>query len=335
MIERKLVTGPFEFEAGGRAESVAVVYHVSEGSPSGKKVVWICHALTANSNPEDWWPELVGPGLLLDPQKYFIVCVNMLGSAYGSSGPATDDGSGRPWFFRFPAITVRDMAKAMDLVREALGISKVDLLIGSSIGGFQALEWATGSPGLFSRAVFMATAPRISPWLSAWAESQRMALEADPTFRECADLSGGAAGLRCARAQAIISYRCFEGYGLRQQEEDPDCLFATRAASYQRYQGEKLIRRGFDAYSYYYLCNALDSHNVGRGRGGVEKALGRISARSIVAAIDTDNIFPVKEIDAWAGWIPGAEVKVIKSSFGHDGFLLETSQVSSIIKEML
>ena len=335
MIERKLVTGPFEFEAGGVADSVTIEYHTSEGELSGRKVIWICHALTANSNPEDWWPSLVGPGLLLDPDRYYIVCVNMLGSAYGSSGPATDDGTGKPWFFRFPAVTVRDMAKAMNLVRESLGINRIDLLIGSSIGGFQAIEWACGSPELFSGALFMATAPRISPWLSAWAETQRMALEADPTFRECRDLTGGAAGLRCARAQALISYRCFEGYLLRQVEDDPDCLFASRAAAYQRYQGEKLIRRGFDAYSYYYMCNALDSHNVGRRRGGVEKALGRISARSIVAAIDTDNIFPVVELNTWARWIPGADVRLIQSSFGHDGFLIETEQVSSIIKELL
>ncbi len=335
MVERELITGPFEFEAGGRADSVRVVFHTSEGEPSGKKVVWICHALTANSNPKDWWPAIVGQGRIMDPSRYFIVCVNMLGSAYGSSGPSTDDGSGKPWFFRFPAITIRDMAKAMDLVRESLGISRIDLLIGSSIGGFQALEWACGRPELFEAALFMATAPRISPWLSAWAETQRMALEADPTFRECRDLSGGAAGLRCARAQALISYRCFEGYALTQKEEDPDCLFAKRAGSYQRYQGEKLIRRGFNAYSYYYLCDALDSHNVGRRRGCVEKALGRISARSIVAVIDTDNIFPVIETSVWAGWIPGAGKKLVKSSFGHDGFLLETAQVESLINELI
>ena len=122
-----------------------------------------------------------------------------------------------------------------------------------------------------------------------------MALEADPTFREARDLSGGAAGLKCARAQALIFYRCFEGYGLTQFEADPDTLFAGRAASYERYQGEKLVRRGFDAYSYYTLCNALDSHNVGRGRGGVDAALARIKARTTVVSIDTDALFPPQE----------------------------------------
>ena len=157
-----------------------------------------------------------------------------------------------------------------------------------------------------------------------------MALEADPSFRQGTDLRGGQAGLRCARAQALISYRCFEGYRIRQSEPDPDTLFAERVASYQRYQGEKFLRR-FDAYSYYSLCNALDSHNVGRGRGGVAAALGRIRAAATVVAIDTDVIFPTLEARTWAPMIPGAEYIEISSSFGHDGFLLETARLSAIL----
>ena len=148
-------------------------------------------------------------------------------------------------------------------------------------------------------------------------------------------MSGGAAGLRCARAQALISYRCFEGYGLTQAEPDDDTLFAGRAASYERYQGEKLLRRGFDAYSYYYLCNAVDSHNVGRGRGGAAAALGRIRAKTVVASIDTDAIFPPAEIETWAPMIPGAVYKRLTSSFGHDGFLLETKQLTELLEPYL
>jgi homoserine O-acetyltransferase len=171
----------------------------------------------------------------------------------------------------------------------------------------------------------------VSPYLSATVEAQRMALEADPTFREAKDLGGGAAGLKCARAQALITYRCFEGYGLTQFEADPDTLFAGRAASYERYQGEKLVRRAFDAYSYYALCNALDSHNVGRGRGGVEAALARIKARTTVVSIDTDSLFPPQESSVWARWIPGADYIEISSRFGHDGFLLETARLTAIL----
>ena len=311
MIRKELITD-LTLEAGGSLPGAHVVYHVSQDAWDGRKpVIWICHALTANSDPEDWWPEMVGPGKAIDTEKNFVACVNILGSAYGSEGPARENPeTGKPWLLDFPKVTVRDMVTASIVVRKALGVSSVDLLIGSSIGGFQAIEWAVTEPEVFKRCLFIATAPRVSPYLSATVEAQRMALEADPTFREARDLSGGAAGLKCARAQALIS---------------------GRAASYERYQGEKLVRRGFDAYSYYTLCNALDSHNVGRGRGGVDAALARIKARTTVVSIDTDALFPPQESSVWARWIPGADYIEISSRFGHDGFLLETARLTAIL----
>lgn len=319
-------------EAGGTLEDACIVYHTS---PARKgRVIWICHALTANSDVQDWWPQMVGPGKPVDTEKDFVVCVNIPGSPYGSVGPrSVNPATGKPWLLDFPAITTRDMVTACIHVRKILGIEKIDLLIGSSVGGFQAMEWAVTEPERFSRCLFVATAPRVSPYLGATVEAQRMALEADSTFREGRSPEGGAAGLRCARAQALISYRCFEGYGLTQAEEDPDTLFAGRVASYERYQGEKLVRRDFDAYSYYTLCNAIDSQNVGRGRGGVAAALKRIKARTTVVAIDTDNIFPPLESREWAACIPGATYLEITSKFGHDGFLLETAKLGAIIMQ--
>ena len=158
-----------------------------------------------------------------------------------------------------------------------------------------------------------------------------MALEADPSFRQAKDLSGGAAGLKCARAQALISYRSFRGYARTQAEEDPDTLFAGRVASYERYQGEKLLRRGFDAYCYYTQCYALDSHNVGRGRGDVQQALSRIQAPCTVVSVDTDQIFPPEEGKVWSTFIPNSNFVEISSLYGHDGFLLEIPKISSII----
>jgi len=317
-------------EAGGVLENAHVVFHTSEQRHG--RVIWICHALTANSNPQDWWPEMVGPGRTIDTEKDFVVCVNMLGSAYGSESPAQiNPATGKPWMLGFPRITIRDSVSAFIAVRKHLGIEQIDLLIGASNGGFNAIEWAVTEPDRIKRALFLCTAPRISPFLGATVEAQRMALEADPTFREAKDLSGGAAGLKCARAQAIISYRSFRGYGRTQAEEDPDTLFAGRVASYERYQGEKLVRRGFDAYCYYTQCNALDSHNAGRGRGGVQQALGRIQAPCTVVAVDTDQIFPPEEGKVWSAWIPDAEFIEISSDFGHDGFLLEIPKLSAII----
>jgi homoserine O-acetyltransferase len=180
----------------------------------------------------------------------------------------------------------------------------------------------------------MATTARVSPWLTAFEESQRMAVEADPGFRAAESLAGGREALRCARTIALLSYRCDQGYNLRQRESDPDVIFPERACSYHQYQGEKFVRR-FDAYSYWYLSHAVDSINVGRGRGGVAEALGRIRADSLVAAIDTDLIFPPRDMAPLAEAIPHARFALIRSLFGHDGFLLETGQITALLQPIL
>lgn len=242
----------FEFEGDGSVERLKVVYHCSDKAwkpGDGRKVIWICHALTANSDPSDWWSDIVGKGKLFDTDRYFVVCANMLGSAYGSSGPSSPKPSGigtdsgtcaEPYYFDFPKVTVRDIVRANILVRKHLGIGKIDLMVGGSIGGFQSVEWCIMEPDVIDKAVFIACNARVTPWLTAYNESQRLALEADPTFRECGSLKGGEAGLKCARSIALISYRSYEGYGKTQAEASDDTLWADRAASYQRYQGKKL-----------------------------------------------------------------------------------------------
>jgi homoserine O-acetyltransferase len=331
----------FAFEAGGSVSGIEVVYHTSDREyKAGDRVVWLCHALTANSNPMDWWPEMVGKGCCIDPEKDYVVCVNIFASPYGTTGPRDwcagkrREAKGERSPLDFPKVTVRDMARLFPIVRKYIGIEKVDLLVGSSIGGFQALEWAILEPEVIERAAFIATAPRVTPWLGAWMESQRMAIEADPTFKACESLAGGQKGLEAARALSLISYRTFDGYNLTQAEEDEDCLFAGRVASYERYQGEKLVKRDFDAYSYYYLTWSVDSHNVGRKRGGVAAALGEIKAKSVVITITSDGLFPPVEGREWAAWIPGAKYVEIESKWGHDGFLLETEAIAERLEEL-
>ena len=331
----------FAFEAGGSVRGIEVVYHTSDREyKAGDRVVWLCHALTANSNPMDWWPEMVGKGCCIDPEKDYVVCVNIFASPYGTTGPRDwcagkrREAKGERSTLDFPKVTVRDMARLFPIVRKYIGIEKVDLLVGSSIGGFQALEWAILEPEVIERAAFIATAPRVTPWLGAWMESQRMAIEADPTFKACESLAGGQKGLEAARALSLISYRTFDGYNLTQAEEDEDCLFAERVASYERYQGEKLVKRDFDAYSYYYLTWSVDSHNVGRKRGGVAAALGEIKAKSVVITITSDGLFPPVEGKEWAAWIPGAKYVEIESKWGHDGFLLETEAIAERLEEL-
>ena len=330
----------FELESSESLDELKLVYYTScRPYKPGEKVVWICHALTGDADPSDWWPQLVGEGLLIDPRKYYVVCVNMLSSPYGSTCPLSAKPSdGLPYLLDFPKITIRDMVRSCILVRKALGVESIDLLLGPSIGGYLALEWSIMESSLIRNAVFLATAPRVTPYMTALNESQRMALEADRTFRQASCRTsegfpsvGGEKGLACARTIALASYRSFDGYNLTQAESDPDCLFADRAASYHRYQGKKLVDR-FDAYSYYYLTYALDSHNVGRGRGGVRKALSSITARSLVVNITSDVLFPPKIGRSVAACIKNSSYAELSSLFGHDGFLVESKTLNHILE---
>lgn len=330
-------SGPFLFESGESLNTVTLSYYTSDREYTpGETVVWICHALTGNADPEDWWPGVVGKGKAIDPDKCFVVCPSMLCSSYGTCGPASVNPlTGKPYLLDFPKTTIRDMLKACILVRKHLGIHSIDCLIGPSIGGFIATEWLVTEPDIISKAFLLATYVRVLPYLTAFNESMRMALLADPSFLAALDLKGGEKGLVCARSMALLSYRTPYAYNLTQKEDDPDTLFADRAASYQRHQGRKLIDRYFDAYSYWYLSYAVDSMNIGRGRGGVEKALSSIRARCKVVYITSDQIFTKELCEEYAGLIPDATCHGIESIFGHDGFLIENDAVASIISDFI
>lgn len=323
-------SGKFETESTEVIDSLEICYHHTANYSPDKRVIWICHALTANSNPVEWWDGLTGPGKLFDTDKFYIICANVLGSCYGTTGPTSVDKDGKEYLLRFPQVTVRDTVKAHNILREALGIEQIDLITGGSIGGFQALEWAVTYPHIIDNLVLIACNVRVSPWGTAFNESQRLALLADPTFTEQRDSNGGKKGLETARSIALLSYRSYEGYGISQKEPDQDFLFAKRAGSYQQYQGEKLSAR-FDAYSYFTLTKSIDSHNIGRGRGGVVNALSKVEANTLVIGIDSDVLFPIEEQRFMADNIPNATLTEIKSLFGHDGFLLEYNQTADAI----
>ena len=326
---------PFALESGESLPEVEICYHTSCESHDGRKVIWICHALTANSNPEEWWDTLVGSGKYFDTDKYYIICANILSSCYGSTGPhSINPENGESYYLKFPTISVRDMVAAHELLRNHLGIEQIDLLTGGSSGGFQAVEWAVSAPSLIKNLCLIACNARISAWGTALNESQRMAITADPTFEATESIDGGKKGMECARSIALLSYRSYEGYKVSQSEENEDCFMAKKACSYQQYQGKKLSDR-FNAYSYYYLTKGLDTHNVGRGRGGVERALSQIEAKTLCIAIDSDILFPVSEMEYIARHIPGAELEIISSIFGHDGFLLEFAQISEKIDTVI
>jgi homoserine O-acetyltransferase len=299
-------------------------------------VVWVFHALTANSDAAEWWPGLVGKGKLLDSDKYFIVCVNTPGGCYGSLGPLDiDPATNEIYYHNFPFFTPRDMIRAYQPLKDFLGIKKIHIGIGGSMGGQQLLEWAIEEPALFEFIFPVATNAQHSPWGIAFNTTQRMCIEADTTWKEKNQLAG-LEGMKAARAIALLSYRHYEAYQKSQprSESFPFGDSWDGAASYQRYQGEKLAKR-FNAFSYYKLSQSMDSHNVGRERGSVEDALKGIRSKTLVIGIVTDILFPLAEQQFLANSIPGAEYKVIYSLFGHDGFLIEFPQMETIIGEFL
>ena len=323
-------------ESGAVLPEVEIAYDTFGTLNEAKEnVIWVCHALTANSDVADWWPHTVEEGGFLDPTRYFIVCANFLGSHYGTTSPlSVNPATGEKYYYDFPQITVRDMVKCHQLLAKHLGIERVKLLIGSSIGGFQCMEWAISEPKFMESVALIATTTCTEPWAAAFNESQRMAIRTDRTWGERRD-DAGIDGMAVARSIALISYRGGAAYNATQQDENPnEASFTRRAHSYQQYQGEKLRRR-FNALSYYRLSEAVDSHNIARGRGSIAEALSKIEARALVVAISSDILFPPEAHTPLREHIRDVEYHLIESEFGHDGFLVEHEKLNTIIQNFI
>ena len=324
---------PFITETGGVLPSLEIAYNTwGTINPEEDNVIWICHALTANSDVEAWWPGMVGPGLLFDTNKYFIVCANVLGSCYGTTGPASiNPETGKPWLHSFPLITVRDLVNVHEILRNYLGIKKIHTVIGASIGGYQALEYSIMFPELIQRLIVLASGSKQTPWALAFSESMRLAMQADQSFTS-GDPEGGKSGLKAARSIALISYRTMAAYNQTQKEDDDEKLTGFKAASYQAYQGEKLVKR-FNPYSYWCLTALSDTHNLGRGRGGIENALKGITAEVLCVGIKSDILFPTDDQKFITANTNNAEYVEIDSTYGHDGFLIETETVTNVVRQ--
>ena len=327
---------PFATEQGGVIEGLSIAYHTwGRLNAAGDNVVWVCHALTANSDVADWWPGTIESGKFLDPSRWYIVCANIPGSCYGSTGPMSiNPSTGEPYYGDFPPLTMRDIARVLSAFATGIGVGRIHTIVGSSVGGFQALEWAAAEPLRFERMVLIATAAYATPWAIALDETQRMAIRADGSWGE-RRADAGAAGLAAARAIGLLSYRGGPAYN-RTQADAPSSEPAPqrRACSYQRHQGDKLVRR-FNAYSYMSILDAFDTHDIGRDRGGVAAALATITAETIVIGITTDIIFPPEEMRALAQALPRARYAEIYSDMGHDGFLVENKQLNDILNPFM
>lgn len=324
-----------QLESGERLKELTIAYHTyGEYDPSRNNVIWVCHALTANSDVFDWWSGLFGEKDFFNPKDYFIVCANFIGSCYGTTGPLSKNPeNGQAYYHDFPQLTVRDLVAAHEILRKHLNINRIHMMIGSSLGGMQALEWAYLLNGKLDNLVVLASNAKHSPWGIAFNESQRMSIEVDPTWKESND-EAGLNGMRVARSIALLSYRTYATYDHSQQENENDKTDDYRASSYQRYQGEKLARR-FNAYSYWHLSKIMDSHDMGRNRGGLIKALNEIKSRTLVIGVDSDQIFPINEQKFIADHIPQAQYMEIHSLYGHDGFLLEQEQLTKVLQSFL
>ena len=325
---------PLKLAGGGILRSPVIAYTTAGRlSPDKDNVIWVFHALTANSDPQEWWPGVVGPGAVFDPEHHFIVCANMLGSCYGSTCPASENPeTGNTYGPDFPLVTIEDMVHAHKHLCAHLGIEQILCGIGGSMGGQQLLEWAVQEPDRFRKIIPIATNARHSAWGIAFNSAQRQALESDPTFFTWS-ADAGEKGLQAARAIAMLSYRNQITYNKTQSDQDGRFEHFS-AESYQRYQGQKLSNR-FNAHSYYILSKAMDSHNVGRNYIDVPSALARINSQVLAIGISSDLLFPVTEQQEIADHCRNGGFVMLDSFYGHDGFLIEHEQLTQVVGPFL
>ncbi|MEU2980873.1 homoserine O-acetyltransferase [Streptomyces hirsutus] len=346
---------PLPLEAGGELPGVELAFETwGRLAPDRSNAVLVLHALTGDSHAAGpagpghptagWWDGLIGPGLALDTDRWFVVAPNVLGGCQGSTGPASPrPGGRRRWGGAFPYLTQRDQVAAEARLADALGVGTWALVVGGSMGGMRAVEWAVTHPERTGALLLLATAAAASGEQIAWSTLQLHAIRSDPHWRDgdYHDTGRGPhAGLGVARRIAHVTYRSEPELSARfgrepQGAEDPWRGGRYRVESYLDHHAVKLVRR-FDAGSYVVLTEAMNGHDVGRGRGGVLAALRRVTAPALVAGVDSDRLYPLSQQAELAAHLPGADrLRVVESPYGHDGFLLETEQVGALIRELL
>lgn len=331
-------TGPFVTDGGVRLAETTVAYRTWGALNAARdNAVVVCHALTGTPDVADWWGPLLGPGRVLDPERYFVVCANVLGSCYGTTGPrSVNPETGRPYGGAFPSLTVRDTVRLHRRLLDALGVRGIACTLGGSMGGMQALEWAVLDDRV-QRAAVIAVGARHTAWQIGISEAQRLAVTADSRWQggDYAEGAGPADGLAAARAMATLTYRSADQvearFGRQRQPGRPD-LFAVE--SYLRYQGEKLAGR-FDAVSYVRLTQLMDSHDVARGRGPVTEVLGALEVPVLAAGISSDVLYPPAESRALARMARCGTYAEIDSPFGHDAFLVEFEALADVLSPFL
>lgn len=342
--------GGIDLETGGALPAVTVAYETwGTLNEAGDNAVLVEHALTGDSHVSGpagaghptagWWEGLVGPGGPLDSDRWFVVASNVLGGCQGTTGPSTLGPDGRPWAGRFPFVTIRDQVEVEARLTDRLGIAAWAAVIGGSMGGMRVLEWAVTHPDRVRSAIVLASTAYATADQIAWCHPQLLAIEGDPDYRGGDYYGTGRApdtGLGIARRIAHITYRSDpeldHRFGRDAQGPDSPVGGGGRftVESYLDHHAGKLVGR-FDANSYLTLTRAMNSHDVGRGRGGVAAALATVRARTLVVSVDSDRLYPPRLSAQIAAAVPGATLAEIQSEHGHDGFLLEASQVGDLL----
>ena len=349
--------GAIGFEFGGGVPALRIAYETwgvprRDARGTISNAVLVLHALTGDAHvvgpsgpgqpTPGWWDGLIGADAVLDPRRWFVVAANVLGGCQGSTGPSSPAPDGKPWGSRFPRISVRDQVAAELRLADHLGLGRLAAVVGGSMGGMRALEWAIGHPDRVGAALLLATTAVTSADQIGLQSAQLQAIRTDPNWQG-GDYPSGAgpeAGLGLARRLAHLSYRAEAELDERfanaaQPGENPLGNGRFAIQSYLDHQAEKLVRR-FDAGSYVALTDAMNTHDVGRGRGGVAAALSSVRAPVLVAGIDSDRLYPLRQQARIAKGIPGCTgLDVVSSQFGHDGFLIEIDAVSALLSRTL
>ncbi len=327
----------FTFECGAVFKNVPVAYQTwGSLNADSSNVVVVCHALTGNTQADDWWGELIGPGKTVDTDHYFAVCANVIGSPYGTLSPTTSDpATGRAYGADFPSATVRDTVALHKQLLDSLGVRQVAFAIGGSLGGMQALEWAFFGDYVCG-IVPIAVGGRHSAWCIGWSETQRQAIYRDPRWqngRYDPD-SPPHGGLAVARMIAMVSYRSFESFGerfgRRSTSEDMQANFLVE--TYLHHQGKKFIDR-FDPSCYVHLTRTMDTHDVSRNRGDYIDVLRSIEQPALIVGVNTDVLYPLEEQEELHRCLPNSALAVLDAPQGHDAFLIEQQKLEKIVND--
>ena len=328
-----LTVSSFALESGQGLSDVRIAYRTWGDIANAKDhAILICHALTGSADVDAWWPNIIGAGRAFDPAHDFIVCANILGSCYGTTGPATlKPGEQQRYRADFPDISVRDMVNLERVLLDELGVDRLEVVTGPSLGGMQALEWAAMYPERVGRVVPIGVGGQHSAWCIGVSEAQRMAIQADPNWNGgyYSEESPPEAGLAAARMMAVCTYRSWQSFDERfGRNRRADELYEVQ--SYLRHQGQKINDR-FDANTYVTLTHAMHTHDLGRGRGEYRDVLANIWQPALVVSVSTDTLYPPHEQRALADLLPNARYVLLESAHGHDGFLIETEELGQMI----